>query len=275
MIELLIEPLQYPFMQRALFIALIISLVCGILSCFLILKSWSLMGDAISHAILPGIILAYVIGVPLILGAFITGLFCSVSIGYIKENTRIKEDTIMGIVFSGLFAIGLVMFVKVESEQHLNHILLGNILGVSDSSLIQTLIISILITFIILIKRKDFLLYCFDENYARVSGLPVRFIYYLLLSLLTLCIVITLQAVGIILVVALLVTPGIIAFTLSKNFFTMLIIAILSSILSSFIGVILSFHLDSATGPTIVLIHSLFFIFALIYSKIYKKLVLR
>lgn len=271
MIELLIEPLQYPFMQKALFTAISISLVCGVLSCFLILKSWSLMSDAISHAILPGIIIAYVMGIPVVVGAFATGLFCSLSIGYIKENTRLKEDTIMGVVFSGLFAIGLILFVKVESEHHLDHILLGNILGVSDASLYQTLVISSITILIVLIKRKDFLLYCFDENHARASGLSVKVIHYLLLSLLTFTIVAALQAVGIILVVAMLVTPGIIAFTLSKNFTTMLIIAIISSILSSIIGVILSFHLDSATGSTIVLVQTLLFVFSVVVSKIRIK----
>lgn len=268
MLDLLIEPLQYQFMQKALLIAISIGLVCGLLSCFLILKSWSLMGDAISHAILPGIIIAYVFRIPIVLGAFFAGLLCSFSIGYVKENTKLKEDTVMGIIFSGFFSIGLILFVKVQSDQHLEHILLGNILGVSDFNLIQTLIISAITIFIVIVKRKDFLLYCFDTTHAKASGLPVRLIYYLLLTLLTLTIVSTLQAVGIILVVAMLVTPGIIAFTLSKNFSTMLFLALLSSCFSSFIGVIVSFHLDSATGPTIVLIQALLFIIATIYAKL-------
>lgn len=274
MIDLFIEPLQYPFMLKALLVAVTISLVCGILSCFLILKSWSLMGDSISHAILPGIIIAYVINIPMSIGAFASGLLCSLGIGYVKEKSRLKEDTVMGVVFSGFFAIGLILFVQIKSDKHLDQILLGNILGITDVDMVQTLIISVLTFLVVLLKRKDFLLYCFDPIHAKASGLSVRFTHYLLLSLLTITIVATIQSVGIILVVAMLVTPGITAFALSKNFSSMLIISILTSILASIIGVIASFHLDSSTGPTIVLVQSLLFILSTIYIKT-KKVILK
>lgn len=150
------EPLAYTFMQNALWTALIVGVICAVLSCYLILKSWALMGDAISHAILPGVVIAYTTGIPLIAGAFGAGVICSLTIGYLKEHSRIKEDTVMGIVFSGMFALGLVMFVKAKPAQHLTHILFGNLLGVSTAEVIQTLIISTIIFLIVVLKRRDF-----------------------------------------------------------------------------------------------------------------------
>lgn len=149
-----IEPLSYSFMQNALFMALIIAIICAVLSCYLILKGWSLMGDAISHSVLPGIVLAYLFKIPLIIGALLSGLFCAFSIGYLKENSRIKEDTAIGIVFSGMFSFGLVLFSKVDTEQHLSHILFGNLLGVSPQALIQTLLISSVIFLIIMLRKR-------------------------------------------------------------------------------------------------------------------------
>lgn len=268
--ELLITPFIFPFMQKAIITALVTGTVCAILSCFLILKGWSLMGDAISHAVLPGIVIAFVIGIPLSIGAFVSGIFCAFATGYLKENSRVKEDTVMGIVFSGMFAFGLVLFARIDTNQHLTHILFGNILGITTAEFKQTLWISGFTIAIILLKRKDFLLYCFDPNQAKVIGLPVKLLHYGLLSLLALTIVASLQAVGIILVIAMLISPGIIAFTLCKNFNRMLIIAVITSTSSSLIGTILSFHIDAATGPCIVLTQAIYFIAALIYNYIRK-----
>ncbi|MFS1537967.1 MAG: metal ABC transporter permease [Candidatus Phlomobacter fragariae] len=268
--ELLITPFVFPFMQKAIITALVTGTVCAILSCFLILKGWSLMGDAISHAVLPGIVIAFVVGIPLSIGAFLSGIFCAFATGYLKENSRIKEDTVMGIVFSGMFAFGLVLFARIDTDQHLTHILFGNILGITTAEFKQILWISSFTIAIILLKRKDFMLYCFDPNQARVICLPVKLLHYGLLSLLALTIVASLQAVGIILVIAMLISPGIIAFTLCKNFNRMLIIAVIASTTSSLIGTILSFHIDAATGPCIVLIQAIYFIAALIYNHISK-----
>lgn len=270
LMELLITPFIFPFMQKALITALVTGTVCAILSCFLILKGWSLMGDAISHAVLPGIVIAFVIGIPLSIGAFMSGIFCAFATGYLKENSRIKEDTVMGIVFSGMFAFGLVLFARIDTDQHLTHILFGNILGITTTEFKQTLWISGFTIAIMLLKRKDFMLYCFDPNQAKVIGLPVTLLHYGLLSLLALTIVASLQAVGIILVIAMLISPGIIAFTLCQNFKRMLIIAVIASTTSSLIGTILSFHIDAATGPCIVLTQAIYFIFALIYNYIRK-----
>lgn len=268
LVEWFIEPLGYPFMQKALFMALIIATICAVLSCYLILKGWALMGDAISHSVLPGIVLAYLANIPLALGALGSGLFCALGIGYLKENSRIKEDTIMGIVFSGMFAFGLVLFSKVDTEQHLSHILFGNLLGITSQELVQTLFISGIVLLIILLKKQDFLLYCFDPSHARVIGLSPKILHYSLLLLLALTIITTMQMVGIILVTAMLISPGITAYVLSKNFNKMLLIAISSSMLSSILGIIISFHIDSATGPTIILLQALWFILALSYNKL-------
>ena len=165
------EPLAFPFMQNALLTALIVSITCGLLSCYLVLKGWSLMGDAVSHAVLPGIVLAFVFSIPLQIGAFASGLLCSVGVGYLKNNSRLKEDTVMGIVFSGMFALGLVLFTKVETDQHLTHILFGNVLGVSREELLQTFAICAAVALAVLLKRRDFMLYCFDPAQARIAGL--------------------------------------------------------------------------------------------------------
>ncbi|MGC7559446.1 metal ABC transporter permease [Pasteurella sp. PK-2025] len=264
----LVEPFSYPFMRNALLTAIIVAMICAVLSCYLVLKGWSLMGDAISHAVLPGIVIAFMLGIPLSIGAFGAGLFCALSVGYLKENSRIKEDTVMGIVFSGMFAFGIVLFTKVKTEQHLYHILFGNLLGVSHQELIQTLIISLIIFTVIMIKRKDFLLYCFDQSHTRVAGLSPRILHYTLLMLLALTIITAMQVVGVILVVAMLISPGITAFILSKRFDRMLIIAISVSVVSSLLGTIISYHIDGATGSCIILLQALFFLMALIYQKI-------
>lgn len=264
--DLLAVPLSYPFMQRALVVSLLVAAVCAVLSCYLVLKGWSLMGDAISHAVLPGIVVAYVLGIPLAIGAFVAGLSCAVFTGYLKENSRIKEDTVMGIVFSGMFGFGLVLFTKIESDQHLNHILFGNVLGVTVQDLIETAIVAGGTLAIVLIKRRDLLLYCFDPNHARSIGLPVQVLHYGLLVLLALTIVASLKAVGIILVIAMLIGPGATAYLLTDSFERMLAIAASIALASAFIGTIVSFHIDGATGACIVLVQTLFFVIAFLFA---------
>ncbi|HBC7138213.1 TPA: metal ABC transporter permease [Proteus mirabilis] len=268
LMEFFIEPFQYPFMQRAIIAAVIIGIACAILSCYMVLKGWSLMGDAISHAVLPGVVLAYVTAIPLMIGAFLSGLFCSFATGYLKEHSRIKEDTVMGIVFSGMFAVGLVIFASVDTDQHLMHILFGNILGITPDVLIQISAICLITITIMLVKQKDFMLYCFDPNQARIVGLPVALLHYGLLSILALTIVASMQAVGIILVVAMLISPGITAYLLTRSFSRMITLAILFSVISSVIGTFISFHIDGATGPSIVLTQAVFFIIALLCNQI-------
>ncbi|QIW15955.1 iron ABC transporter permease [Pasteurellaceae bacterium RH1A] len=261
------EPLSYPFMQNALITALFVAIICAILSCYLVLKGWSLMGDAISHAVLPGIILAFLVGLPLSIGAFVSGIFCALSVGYLKENSRIKEDTVMGIVFSGMFALGLVMFAKIETNQHLMHILFGNLLGISQSDMWQSVAMSVVIFLLVFLKRKDLLLYCFDPSHARVAGLPVKRLHYGLLILLALTIVSAMQVVGVILVVAMLISPGITAFLLTKKFDHMIAVALASSISSTLLGTLISYHIDGSTGACIIITQAVIFMGALVYSK--------
>jgi len=259
----LLEPFRYPFMVDAMIVGAAIGAVCAVLSCYLVLKGWSLMGDAISHAVLPGIVVAYAIGVPLAVGAFVSGLFCAVATGYIKANSRVKEDTVMGVVFTGLFALGLVLFTKIKSDLHLDHILFGNILGLEPGDLRNTLIVAGVTLAVILSLRRDLLLFCFDPGQARSIGLSVKLLYYLLLSLLAVTIVVSLKAVGIILVIAMLVTPGCVAYLLSDRFGAMLGIAVTTAVGSSLTGVYVSFYLNASTGACIVLVQALVFLFVL------------
>jgi len=266
LLDVLLAPLAYDFMQRALIVAILIGAVCAVLSCYLVLRGWSLMGDAISHAVLPGIVVAYVAGLPLVVGAFAAGFSCAVLTGYLKENSRVKEDTVMGIVFSGMFGLGLVMMTKVETDQHLNHILFGNMLGVTWRDVVETGLIAGTTLLIVLAKRRDLLLYCFDPQHARAIGLPVRLIHYALLILLSLTIVGSIKAVGVILVVAMLITPGATAYLLTNRFEHMLAIAATVAIGSSVLGTLLSFHVDGATGPCIVLIQAAMFLAAFLFA---------
>jgi len=259
-------PLNYGFMRDALLIAALVSAVCAILSCYLVLKGWSLMGDAVSHAILPGIVVAYLIGLPLALGAFVAGLICAISTGFIKAHSRVKEDTVLGVVFTGLFALGLVMFSKVKTNLHLDHILFGSLLGISHEQIVQTAIFGGFTLIVILAMRRDLFLFCFDANHARSIGLNTTMLYYVLLSLLSLSIVVSLQAVGIILVISMLITPGCVAYLLTTRFERMLIIAAASAILSAIIGTYLSFFIDGATGACIVLCQTFLFILAVLFA---------
>jgi manganese/iron transport system permease protein len=264
-------PLSYGFMQRALLVAVMTGAVCAVLSCYLVLKGWSLMGDAVSHAVLPGIVLAVVLGLPLAVGAFAAGLFCAVATGWLKENSRVKEDTVMGIVFSGMFGLGLVLFTKVETDQHLLHVLFGNMLGVSARDLIETAIVAGLTLSVVLAKRRDLLLYCFDPRHARAVGLRVAWLHYGLLILLSLTIVASLQAVGVILVVAMLVAPGATAFLITRRFEHMLIVATAVAVASSVLGTLASFHINGSTGPCIVLIQAAIFALALVWDQTMRR----
>jgi manganese/iron transport system permease protein len=264
--DLVAVPLSYGFMQRALGIAVLVGAVCAVLSCYLVLKGWSLMGDAVSHAVLPGLVIATVLGLPLALGAMAAGLTCALLTGYLKERSRVKEDTVMGIVFSGMFGLGLVLFTKVETDQHLLHVLFGNLLGVTVQDLVETAIVAGITLICIMLKRRDLLVYCFDPQHARSIGLPVAVLHYGLLILLSLTIVASLKAVGIILVVAMLVAPGAIGQLMTNRFDRMLAIACIAAIGSSVIGTLISFHIDGATGPCIVLVQAVGFLLALLFG---------
>lgn len=264
--QIFIEPFSYEFMLRGLIAALLIGSLCAIFSCYLILKGWALMGDAVSHAVLPGIAIAYVLSIPMVIGAFVSGLVCGLVSEFISKNSRIKEDAAIGIVFSGLFGLGLVLIAKIESDVHLSHILFGNMLGVSWQDIKEITVISAVALTCIFVKRRDLMLYCFDVGQAQTIGLPVKFLYMGLLIFLSLTIVVALKAVGIIMVTAMLIAPGAISFLLTKSFEKMLLIAMGISVFSCVIGLLLSFHLDLDTASLIVLIQSIIFIMVLLLS---------
>jgi manganese transport system permease protein/manganese/iron transport system permease protein len=269
----LIEPLQYGFMAEAMLIAALVGAVCAVLSCFLVLKGWSLMGDAVSHAMLPGIVLAYIVGLPLALGAFVAGLATAVATGWIKNNSRVKEDTVMGVVFTGLFALGIVMFTRIQTDVHLNHILFGSLLGIEREDMIQAVVSAVLTLAVVLVMRKDLLLYLFDANQARASGLNTTLLHYLLLGLISATIVAALQAVGIVLTVAMLITPGCVAYLLADRFDRMLLIAAGSAISSAVTGTYVSYFLNGSTGACIVLVQAAWFVVALLVAPKYGLLV--
>lgn len=260
-------PFAFPFMRDAMLIAVLVALPAALLSCFLVLKGWSLMGDAISHAVLPGIVLAYIAGLPLAVGAFAAGMTCALATGYLKEHSRIKQDTIMGVVFSGMFGLGIVLYTKVETDVHLDHILFGDMLGVGWPDLVQSGVIAAIVTVSIGLKWRDLLLHAFDPQQARAVGLPVRVLHYGLLCILSLTIVGALKATGIILTIAMLIAPGAIAFLLTSRFGPMLLVSLVVAVSAAFLGVYSSFFLDSAPAPTIVLLMSFGFVAAFVASR--------
>ncbi len=265
-IQWFVAPLQHEFMVKAILVSALVGIVCSALSCYMTLKGWALMGDAVSHAVMPGVVIAYILNIPLAVGAFAFGVGSVIAIGFVKAKTRIKEDTVIGLVFTGFFALGLVLISKVKSEIDLTHILFGNVLGISNDDIIQTVIISVITLSTLAVLRKDLILFCFDSTHARSIGLNTTFLYYVLLSLLSLTAVAGLQTVGIILVVAMLVTPGATAYLLSDNFDHMTLIAMASGVFSSVIGTYVSYHIDGSTGGCIVVVQTLLFMIAMIFA---------
>ena len=266
---------MYGFMVKALVIAALVGCVCAVVSCYLILKGWSLMGDAISHAVLPGIVVAYLVHIPLGVGAFAAGLLNAAATGWIKERSRIREDSVMGAVFTGMMALGLILVTKVSSNIHFMHILFGSLLGIEKRDMIQAVVCSLITLVLVVAKRKDILLYLFDQNHARAIGLNIRFIHYLFLALTALTIVASLQAVGILLTVAMLIIPGCIAYLLTDRLNRMLCISALSAVLSSLIGTYASYFLNGATGACIILTEALFFVLTMIFAPKYGMIMRR
>ncbi len=285
MVDQLLLPFQFSFMLKGMLIVMILSVPMAMLSCFLILKGWALLGDAISHAVFPGVVIGYMttpwviafltsfpfawfqhmrsenITMTLITcGAFVAGMVCALATGFLGGNSRIKQDTVMGVVFSSMFGLGLVLATAIYSSLDLNHILFGNLLGVNWLDITQTAIISAIVTFILGAKWRDFMLYIFDLVQGRAMGLRIAVLHYTLLTMISLTIVAALKAVGIVLVISLLIAPGAIAYLITKRFSFMLVIAILVAGLSGFLGIYLSLFIGSDSASTIVLILTLIFI---------------
>lgn len=270
-VEALLLPFRFAFMQNAFLISMMVAVPTALLSCFLVLKGWALMGDAVSHAVLPGIVLAYILGIPLIVGAFAAGMTCALATGYLSTNSRVKEDTVMGVVFSGMFGLGIVLYVAVETNAHLDHILFGNMLGVEPHELWTAGVISALVAGVLVLKWKDWLLHSFDPAQAQASGLWVNALHYGMLTALSLTIVATLSAAGLILAIGLLIAPGAIAFLLVRQFRAMLWVAVGVNMAAMLLGTYLSFFLDSAPAPTIILILSSMFILAFVRRQVVTR----
>ncbi|MCT0201177.1 metal ABC transporter permease [Synechococcus sp. CS-603] len=262
----LLEPIRHEFMVRALLVSALVAAVCGLLSCFMTLKGWALMGDAVSHAVMPGVVIAYALNLPFALGAFVFGVGSVAVIGFVKQMTRIKEDTVIGLVFTGFFALGLVLVSKIRSNIDLTHILFGNVLGISDSDIQQTVLISAVVLVVLMVFRRDLILFCFDPTHARSIGINTGVLYYLLLSVLSLAAVAGLQTVGIILVVAMLVTPGATAHLLTDRFDRMVWIAVGSAMLSSLVGIYWSYWMDASTAGCIVLTQTGLFVLSFLFA---------
>ena len=265
-VDYLLDPFAYAFMTRALWATLIASVVCALLSCWLVLIGWSLMGDAVSHAVLPGVVLAYIVGIPFAIGAVVFGFLAVAMIGAVRDGGRVKEDAAIGIVFTTLFALGLVLISVTPSQTDLNHIIFGNLLGVSTSDLIQIAILGTIVAVILLLKRRDFTLYAFDPTHAFAIGLSPRLLGAALLALLALTAVTALQVVGIVLVVAMLIIPGATAQLLTNRFSRMLLIAPATSALCGVIGLYVSYYRDTSPGGMVVLVQGILFLLVFLFS---------
>jgi manganese transport system permease protein len=266
LLQTLLAPFQYDFMIKAILVSALVGLVCAVLSCYVTLKGWSLMGDAISHAVVPGVAVSYILGLPYAIGAFVFGFGATVAIGFVKSNTRIKEDAVIGVVFTAFLALGLVIISKTPSTVDITHILFGNVLGMLPSDIVQTVIVSIVTLIGVFLLRKDLLLYCFDANHARSIGLNTNFLYYALLSLLALTIVASQITVGVILVIAMLITPGSFAYLLTDRFDRMMVLAVMCGVVSCVGGTYLSYQIDGSTGGTIVVLQALIFLLAFVFA---------
>lgn len=270
--DVIIQPLQYDFMLKAIIVSSLVGVVCALLSCFLVLKRWSLMGDAVSHSVLPGVVLAYALGLPYSIGAFVFGLGGVLGIGFIKQRVRLKDDAAIGIVYTTLFALGLVLVSKIPSNIDLMHILFGYVLGISDTDAWQVGGIALFVTVVLLILRRSLLLYIFDPSHARAIRLNTSFYHYLLLVLLAFTVVASVQTVGIILVVAMLITPGAIAHLWTDRFDQMLGIAVLSSVIACIAGAYASYYFDVSTGGAMVLVLGILFLLTFFFAPRYGVL---
>ncbi|WP_145024968.1 metal ABC transporter permease [Paenibacillus sp. Y412MC10] len=264
--EFLSGILEYGFLQKALLTSVMVGMICGIIGCFIILRGMALMGDAISHAVLPGVALSYMLGINFFFGAVVTGVLTALGIGYVSQNSRIKNDSAIGIVFTSFFAIGIILITFAKSSTDLYHILFGNVLAVRASDMWITLIIGIVIAAVVYLFYKELLVSSFDPVMSAAYGLPGRLIHYLLMTLLTLVTVASLQTVGIILVVAMLITPASTAYLLTNRLWVMIYLAAGFGALSAVVGLYFSVKYNLASGAAIVLASAVWFMLALAFS---------
>jgi len=266
MIDALLLPFQYEYMLKAILVSSLVGGVCAFLSCFITLKGWSLMGDALSHSVVPGVAVAYQLGWPFAAGAFVTGLLAAVGMGFVKTKTRLREDAVIGVVFTSFFALGLLLISLFPARVDLRSIVFGNVLGISDPDILQVVIISVVTLIVLGLKWNDLRLFCFDPNQARALGINITVLHYTLLTLLSATAVAALQTVGACLVVAMLVTPGATAYLLTDRFGPMIGIAVSMGVGSSLAGAYISYYFDGSTGGCIVTLQSALFVIALVFG---------
>ncbi|ACB86352.1 metal ABC transporter permease [Natranaerobius thermophilus] len=258
---------DYQYLQNAIIAGTLVGILCGVIGCFIILRRLSLMGDAISHAVLPGVVISYMLGITFFIGAVITGVATALGIGYVSQNSKLKDDSSIGILFTAAFALGIVMITALDgTEVDLWHILFGNVLAVSRSDLLLTASTGIVSLIGIFIYYRELVISTFDPIMARAIGIATDKLHYLLMLLLSLVTVASLQTVGIVLVVAMLITPAATAFLLTRNLARMLILSAIIGVISSLAGVYFSFIYDVATGGAIVLAVSVLFLAAFLFS---------
>lgn len=258
--------MQYSFLQKALITSVMVGIISGVIGCFIILRGMALMGDAISHAVLPGVAISFMLGINFFIGAVITGILTAIGIGFINQNSRVKNDSAIGIMFTAAFAAGIILITFMKSSTDLYHILFGNVLAVRPSDMWMTLIVGIFVLLSVFIFYKELLVSSFDPIMAQSYGLPTKMIHYFLMVLLTLVTVASLQTVGIILVVAMLITPASTAYLLTDRLSTMIVISATCGTISAIIGLYLSFTYNLASGATIVLVATALFFLAFIFS---------
>jgi manganese transport system permease protein len=269
MMEFLQAIQQYEFLQKALFTSVVVGIICGVIGSFIILRGMSLMGDAISHAVLPGVALSYAFGFNFFIGAVATGVLTAIGIGFVSQNSRIKNDTAIGILFTSAFALGIILVTMLKSSTDLYHILFGNVLAVRPSDMWVTVGIGIVVCITVYLFFKELLLTSFDPTIAAAYGLPNNLIHYLLMTLLTLVTVASLQTVGIVLVVAMLITPAATAYLLTDRLSVMIFLAAGFGMVSSIFGLYFSFSYNLASGATIVMVATAFFLLAFLFSRKY------
>jgi len=262
----LLEPFGYGYMVNAMGVSALVGGVCAFLSAYLMLKGWSLIGDALSHSIVPGVAGAYMLGLPFALGAFLAGGLAAGSMLFLNQRTKLKEDAIIGLIFTSFFGLGLFMVSVSPTSVDIQTIVLGNILAVTPGDMLQMVVIAVVSLTILLAKWKDLLVVFFDENHARSVGLNPSLLKGLFFTLLSACTVAALQTVGALLVIAMVVTPGATAYLLTDRFPRLIAISVAIGAISSFIGAYISYFLDGATGGVIVVLQTLVFLAAFVLA---------
>ena len=267
-LSLLIEPLQYGFMQRSLAIAIMVGIICALVGTYLMVRRMALLGDAISHSVLPGLAIAFWLGFNIFIGAFIAGVSSTVVITWIRTKSPIKEDAAMGIVLSAFFASGvtLISLIQKDNKIDLNHFLFGNILGVTASEVRETAIVGVIVIAAVILLYKELLFYSFDPLGAQAAGLPVQWLDFGLMVAIALTVVASLKVVGVILVLSLLITPGATAYLLVPRLHQVMLLGAVIGVISSVSGMYLSYFYNIPSGPAIVMVVSSFFLLALLFS---------